>query len=97
MELIPGGEQEGQVCSGFRAGDGGGRCCWGVFAPVRVRDGGRLLFCLKALCLLQTHQLDYSAHYLRLKFLMENQIQFYLPKPEEEIYELVMLPTGLMK
>lgn len=42
---------------------------------------------------LQTHQLDYSAHYLRLKFLIENQIQFYVPKPEEDIYELVMLPT----
>lgn len=42
---------------------------------------------------LQTHQLDHSAHYVRLKFLIENQIQFYVPKPEEDIYELVMLPT----
>lgn len=53
--------------------------------------------CLKTLCLLQTHQLDYSAHYLRLKFLIDNQFQFYVPKPEEEIYELVMLPTGQME
>lgn len=44
----------------------------------------------KGSCLLQTHQLDCSAHYLRLKFLIENQIQLYVPKPEEEIYELVM-------
>ncbi|KAF2981739.1 hypothetical protein EK904_014925, partial [Melospiza melodia maxima] len=36
-----------------------------------------------------THQLDCSAHYLRLKFLLDNQIQFYVPKPEEEIYELL--------
>lgn len=58
---------------------------------------GRGLSWLKALCLLQTHQLDYSAHYLRLKFLVENQMQFYVPKAEEEIYELVMLPTGQME
>lgn len=61
---------------------------------MRVRDEGRLPVCLKALCLLQTHQLDCSAHYLRLKFLIDNQLQLYVPKPEEEIYELVMLLTG---
>lgn len=38
----------------------------------------------------QTHQLDHSAHYLRLKFLIENKMQHYVPKPEEDIYELVM-------
>lgn len=59
--------------------------------------GWTLLFCLKALCLSQAHQLDHAAHYLRLKFLIDNQIQFYVPKPEEEIYELVMLPTGQMQ
>lgn len=41
----------------------------------------------------QTHQLDYSAHYLRLKFLIENKMQHYVPKPEEDIYELVMFMT----
>ncbi|XP_066196843.1 rho guanine nucleotide exchange factor TIAM1 isoform X1 [Sylvia atricapilla] len=42
---------------------------------------------LEMIC--KTHQLDYSAHYLRLKFLIENQLQFYVPKPDEEIYELL--------
>lgn len=38
----------------------------------------------------QAHRLDHSAHYLRLKFLIENKMQHYVPKPEEDIYELVM-------
>ncbi|KAM4699864.1 rho guanine nucleotide exchange factor TIAM1 isoform 1-T2 [Discoglossus pictus] len=37
----------------------------------------------------KTHQLDYTAHYLRLKFLTDSHIQHYVPKPEEEIYELL--------
>ncbi|KAM4796438.1 rho guanine nucleotide exchange factor TIAM1 [Rhinophrynus dorsalis] len=37
----------------------------------------------------KAHQLDYTAHYLRLKFLTDNQKQHYIPKPEEEIYELL--------
>ncbi|XP_074989301.1 rho guanine nucleotide exchange factor TIAM1 isoform X3 [Caretta caretta] len=37
----------------------------------------------------KTYQLDHSAHFLRLKFLIENQMQFYVPKPEEDIYELL--------
>lgn len=41
----------------------------------------------------QTHQLDHSAHYLRLKFLVENKMQHYIPKPEEDVYELVMFTT----
>lgn len=44
----------------------------------------------------QTHQLDHSAHYLRLKFLIENKMQHYVPKPEEDIYELVMFMTVVL-
>ncbi|XP_074989300.1 rho guanine nucleotide exchange factor TIAM1 isoform X2 [Caretta caretta] len=42
---------------------------------------------LEMIC--KTYQLDHSAHFLRLKFLIENQMQFYVPKPEEDIYELL--------
>ncbi|NXK67690.1 TIAM1 protein, partial [Sylvietta virens] len=52
-----------------------------------IRPGDTSRDVLEMIC--KTHQLDYSAHYLRLKFLIENQIQFYVPKPEEEIYELL--------
>lgn len=38
---------------------------------------------------LQAHQLDPTKHYLRLKFLIENQVQFYIPKPEEDVCDLV--------
>ncbi|XP_073524418.1 rho guanine nucleotide exchange factor TIAM1 isoform X1 [Phyllobates terribilis] len=37
----------------------------------------------------KTHKLDYNAHYLRLKFLIDNQPRHYIPKHEEEIYELL--------
>lgn len=40
---------------------------------------------------LQAHQLDLTKHYVRLKFLIENQVQFYIPNPEEDIYDLVGL------
>nr|XP_057935458.1 rho guanine nucleotide exchange factor TIAM1 isoform X2 [Doryrhamphus excisus] len=46
-----------------------------------------------ALCVLETickaHQLDPTKHYLRLKFLIDNQVQFYIPKPEEDICDLL--------
>ncbi|KAG7455586.1 hypothetical protein JOB18_045786 [Solea senegalensis] len=46
-----------------------------------------------ALCVLETickaHQLDPIKHYLRLKFLIENKVQFYIPKPEEDICDLL--------
>uniref|UniRef100_A0A8C7MAQ3 TIAM Rac1 associated GEF 1 n=1 Tax=Oncorhynchus kisutch TaxID=8019 RepID=A0A8C7MAQ3_ONCKI len=35
------------------------------------------------------HRLDPAKHYLRLKFLIENQVQFYIPKPEEDVCDLV--------
>lgn len=37
----------------------------------------------------QTHQLDPAAHYLRLRFLVEDRLQVYVPQPEEDLYELV--------
>ncbi|NWS96433.1 TIAM1 protein, partial [Mionectes macconnelli] len=52
-----------------------------------IRPGDTTRDVLEMIC--KTHQLDISAHYLRLKFLMDNQPQFYVPKPEEEIYELL--------
>ncbi|NXT09945.1 TIAM1 protein, partial [Prunella fulvescens] len=52
-----------------------------------IRPGDTSRDVLEMIC--KTHQLDCSAHYLRLKFLVDNQIQFYVPKPEEEIYELL--------
>ncbi|NXR29951.1 TIAM1 protein, partial [Zosterops hypoxanthus] len=52
-----------------------------------IRPGDTSRDVLEMIC--KTHQLDYSAHYLRLKFLIDNQFQFYVPKPEEEIYELL--------
>ncbi|XP_069060147.1 rho guanine nucleotide exchange factor TIAM1 isoform X2 [Pleurodeles waltl] len=41
---------------------------------------------LGAVC--RSYLLDPSAHYLRLSFLIENKTRYYIPKPEEEIYEL---------
>ncbi|XP_068883188.1 rho guanine nucleotide exchange factor TIAM1 isoform X2 [Aphelocoma coerulescens] len=52
-----------------------------------IRPGDTSRDVLEMIC--KTHQLDHAAHYLRLKFLIDNQIQFYVPKPEEEIYELL--------
>ncbi|NWX92422.1 TIAM1 protein, partial [Nothoprocta pentlandii] len=52
-----------------------------------IRPGDSTRDVLEMIC--KTHQLDPCAHYLRLKFLIENQMQFYIPKPEEEIYELL--------
>uniref|UniRef100_A0A3Q3R1Z6 TIAM Rac1 associated GEF 1b n=1 Tax=Monopterus albus TaxID=43700 RepID=A0A3Q3R1Z6_MONAL len=48
-----------------------------------------------ALCVLETickaHQLDPTKHYLRLRFLIENQVQLYIPKPEEDMCDLTCL------
>uniref|UniRef100_A0A8C5ZXW1 TIAM Rac1 associated GEF 1 n=1 Tax=Marmota marmota marmota TaxID=9994 RepID=A0A8C5ZXW1_MARMA len=52
-----------------------------------VRPGDTARDTLELIC--KTHQLDHSAHYLRLKFLIENKMQFYIPQPEEDIYELL--------
>ncbi|XP_006628312.2 rho guanine nucleotide exchange factor TIAM1 [Lepisosteus oculatus] len=37
----------------------------------------------------KAHQLDPAKHYIRLKFLIENQVQFYNPKLEEDISDLL--------
>ncbi|CAI9169162.1 unnamed protein product [Rangifer tarandus platyrhynchus] len=52
-----------------------------------VRPGDTARDTLELIC--KAHKLDHSAHYLRLKFLIENKMQHYLPKPEEDIYELL--------
>ncbi|XP_062982774.1 rho guanine nucleotide exchange factor TIAM1 isoform X1 [Elgaria multicarinata webbii] len=52
-----------------------------------VHPGDTTRDVLEMIC--KAHQLDYSAHYLRLKFLTGNQMQTYIPKPEEDIYELL--------
>uniref|UniRef100_A0A8C8SE73 TIAM Rac1 associated GEF 1 n=1 Tax=Pelusios castaneus TaxID=367368 RepID=A0A8C8SE73_9SAUR len=52
-----------------------------------IRPGDTTRDVLEMIC--KAHQLDHSAHFLRLKFLIENQMQFYVPKPEEDIYELL--------
>ncbi|XP_058517696.1 rho guanine nucleotide exchange factor TIAM1 isoform X1 [Ochotona princeps] len=52
-----------------------------------VRPGDTARDTLELIC--KTHQLDHSAHYLRLKFLIENKVQLYVPQPEEDIYELL--------
>ncbi|KAL2305597.1 hypothetical protein Nmel_003434, partial [Mimus melanotis] len=52
-----------------------------------IRPGDTCRDVLEMIC--KTHQLDCSAHYLRLKFLLDNQTQLYVPKAEEEIYELL--------
>ncbi|XP_053242557.1 rho guanine nucleotide exchange factor TIAM1 isoform X4 [Podarcis raffonei] len=52
-----------------------------------VHPGDTTRDVLEMIC--KAHQLDYSAHYLRLKFLTGNQMQSYIPKPEEDIYELL--------
>ncbi|KAB0342037.1 hypothetical protein FD754_018963 [Muntiacus muntjak] len=52
-----------------------------------VRPGDTARDTLELIC--KAHKLDHSAHYLRLKFLIENKMQHYVPKPEEDIYELL--------
>ncbi|XP_066115649.1 rho guanine nucleotide exchange factor TIAM1 isoform X1 [Saccopteryx bilineata] len=52
-----------------------------------VRPGDTARDTLEVIC--KTHQLDHSAHYLRLNFLVENKMQHYVPQPEEDIYELL--------
>uniref|UniRef100_A0A8C6CW10 TIAM Rac1 associated GEF 1 n=1 Tax=Moschus moschiferus TaxID=68415 RepID=A0A8C6CW10_MOSMO len=52
-----------------------------------IRPGDTARDTLELIC--KAHKLDHSAHYLRLKFLIENKMQHYVPKPEEDIYELL--------
>ncbi|XP_012693320.2 rho guanine nucleotide exchange factor TIAM1 [Clupea harengus] len=52
-----------------------------------IQPGESVLDALESIC--KAHQLDATKHYLRLKFLIENQVQFYIPKPEEDVYDLL--------
>ncbi|XP_042596115.1 rho guanine nucleotide exchange factor TIAM1-like isoform X4 [Cyprinus carpio] len=52
-----------------------------------IQPGESALDMLETIC--KAHQLDPTKHYVRLKFLIENQVQFYIPKPEEDIYDLL--------
>ncbi|XP_030633072.1 T-lymphoma invasion and metastasis-inducing protein 1-like [Chanos chanos] len=52
-----------------------------------IQPGESALDALETIC--KAHQLDPTKHYLRLKFLIENQVQFYIPKPEEDVYDLL--------
>ncbi|KAJ8412528.1 hypothetical protein AAFF_G00128640, partial [Aldrovandia affinis] len=45
------------------------------------------LHALESIC--KAHRLDSRKHYLRLKFWMERQVQFYIPKLEEEVWDLL--------
>ncbi|TSK67202.1 T-lymphoma invasion and metastasis-inducing protein 1 [Bagarius yarrelli] len=52
-----------------------------------IRPGESALDALETIC--KAHNLDSTKHYLRLKFLIETQVQFYIPKPEEDVYDLL--------
>ncbi|XP_062872349.1 rho guanine nucleotide exchange factor TIAM1 isoform X2 [Trichomycterus rosablanca] len=52
-----------------------------------VEPGESVLDTLENIC--KDHDLDSTKHYLRLKFLIETQVQFYIPKPEEDVYDLL--------
>ncbi|XP_036380069.1 T-lymphoma invasion and metastasis-inducing protein 1 isoform X1 [Megalops cyprinoides] len=52
-----------------------------------IQPGETALDTLESVC--KAHQLDPRKHYLRLKFLKENQVQFYIPSPEEEVCDLL--------
>ncbi|XP_045070320.1 rho guanine nucleotide exchange factor TIAM1 isoform X2 [Coregonus clupeaformis] len=52
-----------------------------------IQPGESALDALETIC--KAHQLDPAKHYLRLKFLIENQVQFYIPKPEEDVCDLL--------
>ncbi|XP_071216372.1 rho guanine nucleotide exchange factor TIAM1-like isoform X2 [Salvelinus alpinus] len=52
-----------------------------------IQPGESALDVLETIC--KAHQLDPTKHYLRLKFLMDNQVQFYIPKPDEQLCDLL--------
>ncbi|KAJ8391472.1 hypothetical protein AAFF_G00089460 [Aldrovandia affinis] len=52
-----------------------------------VQPGESALDTLETVC--KAHHLDPAKHYLRLKFLIDNQVQFYVPKPEEDLCDLL--------
>ncbi|KAI4892120.1 hypothetical protein NFI96_017602 [Prochilodus magdalenae] len=52
-----------------------------------IQPGETTVEALEAVC--KAHSLDPSQHYLRLKFLIDNQVQSYVPNPEEELWDLL--------
>ncbi|KAJ7990106.1 hypothetical protein DPEC_G00296870 [Dallia pectoralis] len=52
-----------------------------------IQPGESALDVLETIC--KAHHLDPTKHYLRLKFLIDNQVQFYIPKPEEDVCDLI--------
>ncbi|XP_061137576.1 rho guanine nucleotide exchange factor TIAM1 isoform X2 [Syngnathus typhle] len=52
-----------------------------------IQPGESALCVLESIC--KAHQLDPTKHYLRLKFLMDNRVQYYVPKPEEDVCDLL--------
>ncbi|KAJ8280115.1 hypothetical protein GJAV_G00050710 [Gymnothorax javanicus] len=52
-----------------------------------IQPGESALDTLETVC--KAHNLDLAKHYLRLKFLIDNRVQFYVPKPEEDLCDLL--------
>ncbi|XP_061073631.1 rho guanine nucleotide exchange factor TIAM1-like isoform X1 [Conger conger] len=52
-----------------------------------IQPGESALDTLETVC--KAHHLDLAKHYLRLKFFIDNQVQFYVPKPEEDLCDLL--------
>uniref|UniRef100_A0A671PAH4 T-lymphoma invasion and metastasis-inducing protein 1-like n=2 Tax=Sinocyclocheilus anshuiensis TaxID=1608454 RepID=A0A671PAH4_9TELE len=52
-----------------------------------IQPGETTMEALEALC--KAHRLELSKHYIRLKFLIDNQVQLYVPKPEEDLCDLL--------
>uniref|UniRef100_A0A3P9PAT0 TIAM Rac1 associated GEF 1 n=1 Tax=Poecilia reticulata TaxID=8081 RepID=A0A3P9PAT0_POERE len=52
-----------------------------------VQPGETTLDVLSSVC--KTHQIEPSGHYLRVKVWVDNQLLYYVPKPEEEISDLI--------
>ncbi|XP_069492453.1 rho guanine nucleotide exchange factor TIAM1 isoform X2 [Ambystoma mexicanum] len=50
---------------------------------------------LEAIC--KAFLLDTSAHYLRLRFLIDGQTQYHIPKPDEDVYELLYKEIEICK
>ncbi|XP_043106600.1 rho guanine nucleotide exchange factor TIAM1 isoform X2 [Puntigrus tetrazona] len=52
-----------------------------------IQPGETAMEALEALC--RVYRLELSKHYIRLKFLVDNQVQLYVPKPEEDLCDLL--------
>ncbi|XP_058644973.1 rho guanine nucleotide exchange factor TIAM1 isoform X2 [Onychostoma macrolepis] len=52
-----------------------------------IQPGETAMEALEALC--RAYKLELSKHYIRLKFLVDNQVQLYVPKPEEDLCDLL--------